>query len=283
MQRATQLGRRHFASTARRRADGSATDPAAAPAETTKETIGIDLDLFRRLASQPASAPARRASQPGRDLQPSSQPNTPSLNPFSFGGRGLSRARAPYTLHVHSTSNNTILTFSVSDKHSRSWSKDSYGSSYSSLGALSSYAVAPPPPGVIASAGSSTQSQQEKPSLPGQPVFTVTAGQLGFKKGQRGGYEAGTQTSQKMFSLIDGLIQNKGMDAIKGAKGQWKTKRAPPTSIEVSYSGFGQGRDAVHAAMLTEPGNRVRELVTRVIDATPIKIGGVRPRKRRIL
>lgn len=56
-----------------------------------------------------------------------------------------------------------------------------------------------------------------------------------------------------------------------------------PTAIELVLKGFGPGREAVVAALTTSRADRVRNLIRRITDATPIKIGGTRPKKRRML
>lgn len=55
------------------------------------------------------------------------------------------------------------------------------------------------------------------------------------------------------------------------------------TGIELIFKGYGQGRDAIVAALQTDRGKRIGALVKRITDATPIKVGGTRPRKRRML
>jgi len=53
--------------------------------------------------------------------------------------------------------------------------------------------------------------------------------------------------------------------------------------VELFFKGFGQGRDALHKALLTSEGEKVRPLVITVTDRTAIKIGGTRAPKRRRL
>ena len=47
------------------------------------------------------------------------------------------------------------------------------------------------------------------------------------------------------------------------------------------WNGFGQGREAAFRAMMANEGEQVRSLVKVMTDKTPIKVGGVRPKKRR--
>lgn len=51
--------------------------------------------------------------------------------------------------------------------------------------------------------------------------------------------------------------------------------------MHVVWNGFGQGRDAVYRAFLSSEGESARAMVHTMSDATKIKIGGVRPKKKR--
>lgn len=62
-----------------------------------------------------------------------------------------------------------------------------------------------------------------------------------------------------------------------------KVRDSPPGSIELILKGYGPGREALVAALNSSQGDEVRRKVSRITDATPIKIGGVRPKKRRKL
>jgi len=57
----------------------------------------------------------------------------------------------------------------------------------------------------------------------------------------------------------------------------------PAMQIEVVFKSFGQGRDAVFSALVASEGDKIRDKVIRIKDATPIKIGGVRAKKARRL
>lgn len=53
--------------------------------------------------------------------------------------------------------------------------------------------------------------------------------------------------------------------------------------LDVFFKGFGQGREALHRALLTSEGQNIRPLVKTVTDKTAIKIGGTRaPKARRL-
>jgi len=110
----------------------------------------------------------------------------------------------------------------------------------------------------------------------GQTVLRSSCGTVGFKKGQRSSFEAATRASNQMFTMIEQL----GRKERKTKVGQ-RVIDPEPTEIELVLKGFGQGREAVFAALQTDAGKRVKNMIRRVTDATPIKIGGTRPRKRR--
>lgn len=57
----------------------------------------------------------------------------------------------------------------------------------------------------------------------------------------------------------------------------------PAMKLELCIKGFGQGRDAVSKALMTSEGEKVRKVVNRVTDKSPIKIGGTRAKKARRL
>jgi len=123
---------------------------------------------------------------------------------------------------------------------------------------------------------SSGSSSGVDPKIYGQTVLRSSSGAVGFKKGQRSSFEAATRASNRMFEMIEKL----GQTDRKTNHGN-KIMDPQPTEIELVLKGFGQGREAVFAALQTDAGKRVRNLIRRITDATPIKIGGTRPRKRR--
>ncbi|KAF8076143.1 hypothetical protein FPV67DRAFT_399698 [Lyophyllum atratum] len=97
------------------------------------------------------------------------------------------------------------------------------------------------------------------------PLASFTGGSCGFKKVNRSGYEAGYQCAVRMFQVIQDLAE----------KDQFE--------IDLYFNGFGQGRDAMHRALLTTEGEGIRPLVVSITDRTPIKIGGTRAKKARRL
>ena len=101
-----------------------------------------------------------------------------------------------------------------------------------------------------------------------QMIAGVSSGSCGFKNSAEGTYEAGYQCAVKMFEVIRKQVEGKTDSALK---------------VEISMKGFGQGRTALLKALSMSEGDGVRELVNKLTDKTPIKIGGVRLKKRRRL
>ncbi|GLB33568.1 putative ribosomal protein S11 [Lyophyllum shimeji] len=95
------------------------------------------------------------------------------------------------------------------------------------------------------------------------PLASFSGGSCGFKKVNRSGYEAGYQCAVRMFRRIQELAEKNTFE------------------IDLYFKGFGQGRDAMHRALLTTEGERIRPLVATITDRTPIKIGGTRAKKMR--
>lgn len=98
----------------------------------------------------------------------------------------------------------------------------------------------------------------------GDTLASASGGTVGFKKAGRSGYEAGYRAA---FRVFDQIAENRG---------RWRLH-----ALEVLWNGFGQGREAVFRAMMASEGALVRGLVKTMTDKTPIKVGGVRPKKRR--
>ncbi|KAG8689556.1 hypothetical protein FRC12_018063 [Ceratobasidium sp. 428] len=100
---------------------------------------------------------------------------------------------------------------------------------------------------------------------------SASGGTVGFKGVGRSGYEAGYQCALRIFDRIAQLKKT-----VNTAHGELK--------IELCLNGmFGQGREAMYRALMTQDGEHVRSLISRVTDTTPIRVGGTRPKKRRIL
>ncbi|KAI5479567.1 37S ribosomal protein [Pseudohyphozyma bogoriensis] len=110
-------------------------------------------------------------------------------------------------------------------------------------------------------------------------VAWVSAGSAGYKGASRGTYDAGVEVALKMFQKVLDL-----KDPPVGSGGQKKKAVFPaPTEIEMIWNGFGQGREAVFRTLMGGEQEVMRSLVTRVTDATPIKVGGTRSKKRRVV
>lgn len=103
-------------------------------------------------------------------------------------------------------------------------------------------------------------------TLPQKIVISQSTGYLGFRKAQRGEYEASFQLSSSIFKSINDkhLLQDSG-------------------KLEIIVRGFGKGRKAFFDALKGKEGNGIREYISRLSDLTPIAFGGNRaPSRRRI-
>lgn len=94
----------------------------------------------------------------------------------------------------------------------------------------------------------------------------MSAGMCGFRNSQESTYEAGYQCAVRMFDIIRNQVTERTDKTVK---------------LEIFLKGFGQSRQALLKALTMTEGNGVRELVTRLTDNTPLKIGGVREQKAR--
>ncbi len=103
-------------------------------------------------------------------------------------------------------------------------------------------------------------------------LHTASGGKVGFKKVQRSGYEAGYQCAIRIFQHI-----RKIHDGLKAKE------LTSELHLYLNFNGFGQGREGVVRAMSAAEGEDIRNMVQRVTDRTPVKIGGTRPKKRRVL
>ncbi|KAF8603194.1 translational machinery component [Ceratobasidium sp. AG-I] len=100
---------------------------------------------------------------------------------------------------------------------------------------------------------------------------SASGGTVGFKGVGKSGYEAGYQCALRIFARIAELKRT-----VNRAHGDLK--------IELLLNGmFGQGREAMYRALMTQDGEHVRQIISRVTDTTRIRVGGTRPKKRRVL
>ncbi|CAD6890360.1 unnamed protein product [Tilletia controversa] len=210
-------------------------------------------------SNTPSTAPSKEASLDdilGAALAPSlpststSEPDTTAPAPAQARNKqpasryvlASGMQPPPYRLHIMTSRNNTILTFTTPE---------------------------------------------------GNPLASASGGTAGFKKSQRSGYEAGYRAAFQMFGHIAeyrrargfgvGPAQNSAAARTFGGLVTAPTHGEEDLRIETIWNGFGQGREAVFRALMTNEGTDVRNLVKRVTDGTPLKIGGVRPKKRRML
>ncbi len=97
-------------------------------------------------------------------------------------------------------------------------------------------------------------------------IVSLSSGNIGFRKGQRGSYDAAYQLGAY---VCDRLYQN-----------NWHKKMK---KISVTLRGFGAGREAVTKILLGTEGRLLRNQITRVADITRLKFGGTRsPNPRRL-
>lgn len=103
-------------------------------------------------------------------------------------------------------------------------------------------------------------------TLPQRICMSQSTGYLGFRKAQRGEYEASFQLSSSIFKAVtEKKLFNKC------------------SNLEVVVRGFGKGRNAFFDALKGKEGNGIREHITRLSDLTPIAFGGNKaPARRRI-
>ncbi|SCV69110.1 BQ2448_2130 [Microbotryum intermedium] len=241
---------------------GASTSAAAASAASFLPGASSDSSplpaAFRAAAPTPTSS-----STPTPSSSSTSAPfniRSSQTNPVPRPTRGLRRPVHKYRLSVYSTRNNTILTLTTKI--------GTTSTSSSSLGSSNNYE------------DSSIQAIAEAAMTTDSVVGWVSAGSAGYKGASRGTYDAAVEVSIKMFNKIRQLVDPvNAPDAGMRKKNAWPQ----PTDIEVVWNGFGQGREAVFRTLMAGDGDGVRELVHRVTDATPLKVGGTRPKKRRVI
>ncbi|KAL8778578.1 MAG: hypothetical protein Q9213_007355 [Squamulea squamosa] len=98
------------------------------------------------------------------------------------------------------------------------------------------------------------------------PIISVSAGTIGFRKAARGTYDAAYQ----LGAYVMGRIQQQGL-------------LAQIQHLEVVLRDFGPGREAVSKILLGSEGKNLRGRVVRVSDCTRLKFGGTRSKKPRRL
>lgn len=105
-------------------------------------------------------------------------------------------------------------------------------------------------------------------------IISVSAGNLNFRKAARGSYDAAFQ----LGAFVMAKIKNMGLlnDAYPG-------KGGPIRALEIVLRDFGPGREAVTKILMGQEGKELRKRVTRIMDATRLKFGGTRGKRRRRL
>lgn len=98
------------------------------------------------------------------------------------------------------------------------------------------------------------------------PVLSLSAGNLGFRKANRGTFDAAYQ----LAIYVLGRMQEQGLTS--------KIRY-----MEVMLRGFGVGREAVSKILTGIEGRDMRGSMVRVSDSTRLKFGGTRSRKMRRL
>ena len=125
-----------------------------------------------------------------------------------------------------------------------------------------------------------------------EPIMWTSAGLCGFKKAARGGYEAGFRS---MLTMLGKMKQKEDEDAALAIKSrvdprhvqktQAKKQKPPfrPRRIQLIIKDFGLGREAIATVLTSQEGDHYRTKITSIVDATPLKFGGVRARAKRRL
>ncbi|EOQ99627.1 hypothetical protein J056_001712 [Wallemia ichthyophaga EXF-994] len=104
-----------------------------------------------------------------------------------------------------------------------------------------------------------------------QPLTWISSGSIGFKSAQKAGYEAGYQSTIALFNKINDSSIDSSLH---------QSKFGP---LELHFRGFGQGRSASWAALLSQEGEAFKQRLSLVKDKTNLVRGGTRPKKQRRL
>ncbi len=99
-----------------------------------------------------------------------------------------------------------------------------------------------------------------------QAIVSMSTGNLGYRKSNRGTYDAAFQLAAY---VMDRLLQK-----------AWHKKIQ---NMAVVLRGFGPGREAVVKVLLGSEGRPFRNSIRRVADSTRLKFGGTRSKKPRRL
>ena len=105
-------------------------------------------------------------------------------------------------------------------------------------------------------------------------LLSLSAGNLGFRKAQRGSYDAAYQLAAFVLSKItsQGMLSE-----------EYPGKGGPIRTLEIVLRDFGPGREAFTKVLLGNEGRLLRTRILRVMDSTRLKFGGTRsPKPRRL-
>ena len=140
-------------------------------------------------------------------------------------------------------------------------------------------------------------------TTPGRnPLISLSAGNLRFKKAQRGSYDAAFQLGVYFLQKVREkglLIDKRSRRGGAGVYGGGNSNSGPfgeaaedavedpekgnIKTLEVVFRDFGKGREALQKVLLGSEASVLRGKVVRMMDATRIKFGGTRSRKMRRL
>jgi small subunit ribosomal protein S11 len=160
-------------------------------------------------------------------------------NNFEGGENGAVSEKGIHSLHVYAHRHNTHITFTHTPKESAKQ---------------------------VSAMDTHNPLSQVHVNRESKTLLTLSTGNIGFKKGGRGSYDAAYQLAAYAFKYI----QEKGMLSEVG-------------QITVLLRGYGAGREAVTKAILGSEGRSLRGFITTVVDTTRLKQGGTRGKKPRRL
>lgn len=121
--------------------------------------------------------------------------------------------------------------------------------------------------------------------MAGKVVAQTGAAHCGFTGARRKTHEGATQAAFAMFDKIRAILDpprtaSGAPDLLRLGPAQ---REGPPSELEIVFKGFGIGREAFHAALMSAQAGGIREMVRTYRDITPMKIGAPRKKKRRIV
>ncbi len=247
-------------------------------------TIPSSADRPDPLFRPPIDIPDATSDAAASVQQPTDQVASPSMTPTSTPAPDpliqnnrpqflesirASRDNNAFTKPYSSNSNSAIssLMSSAANRTSLNFTPSTYNSAYADIPGrpLAGYSPLPQPHHLhIYATKHNTHITLTDPSR--DPIISVSAGTIGFRKAARGTYDAAYQ----LGAYVMGRIQQQGL-------------LAQIQHLEVVLRDFGPGRDAVSKILLGSEGRNLRGRVVRVSDCTRLKFGGTRSKKPRRL